>query len=75
MLAFLWLVVFISLFVAIGGKLSWLEFVTIFSYVKLAVTLIKYCPQVCVCACVCVCVCVCVRACVEVCVSVSDMHV
>ena len=45
-LAILWLAVFISLFVAIGGKLSWLNFLYVFSYVKLVVTLIKYIPQV-----------------------------
>ena len=42
----MWVVVFVSLGVAIGGKLSWLEFLYIFSYVKLTVTLIKYVPQV-----------------------------
>lgn len=45
-LCLLWLFVLISLFVAVGGKLSWLEFLQFFSYVKLAVTLIKYVPQV-----------------------------
>ena len=45
-LAMLWLPVFISLFVAIGGKLSWLNFLYVFSYVKLVVTLTKYIPQV-----------------------------
>jgi cystinosin len=48
LLAILWLTVFISLFVVIGGKLSWLNFLYVFSYVKLVVTLIKYIPQVCV---------------------------
>ena len=42
----LWLFVLISLFVALGGKLTWLMFLQFFSYVKLAVTLIKYVPQV-----------------------------
>ena len=46
LLALLWLAVFISLFVSIGEKLSWLNFLYVFSYVKLAVTLVKYIPQV-----------------------------
>ena len=46
LVALLWLAVFISLFVSIGGKLSWLNFLYVFSYVKLAVTLVKYIPQV-----------------------------
>ena len=45
LLALLWGAVIISLFVAVGGKLSWLNFLYVFSYVKLAVTLIKYIPQ------------------------------
>ena len=45
-LVVLWLFVFVSLFVAVGKKLQWLEFLYFFSYVKLAVTLIKYIPQV-----------------------------
>ena len=36
----------ISLFVSIGKKLQWLGLLYIVSYVKLAVTLIKYVPQV-----------------------------
>ena len=47
LLALLWLAVIISLFVAVGGKLSWLNFLYVFSYVKLVVTLVKYIPQVC----------------------------
>ncbi|CAD5112730.1 DgyrCDS1947 [Dimorphilus gyrociliatus] len=35
----------ISLFVAVGGKITWLVYLQIFSYVKLVVTLIKYIPQ------------------------------
>ena len=46
LVALLWLAVFISLFVSIGGKLSWLNLLYVFSYVKLAVTLVKYIPQV-----------------------------
>ena len=44
--ALLWLTVFISLFVSVGRKLSWLDFLYVFSYIKLVVTLIKYIPQV-----------------------------
>ena len=51
LLAILWLAVLISLFVSIGGKLSWLNFLYVFSYMKLVVTLVKYIPQVCVCVC------------------------
>ena len=47
---------------AVGGKLSWLNFLYVFSYVKLAVTLVKYIPQVCVFVCVCACECLCVSA-------------
>ena len=36
----------ISLFVSVGHKLEWLDFLYFVSYVKLAVTLIKYVPQV-----------------------------
>lgn len=42
----MWLFIFISLFVAVGQKLQWLEFLYFLSYVKLAVTLVKYIPQV-----------------------------
>lgn len=45
-LAALWLTIIISLFVSVGGKLQWLDFLYIVSYVKLAVTLLKYIPQV-----------------------------
>lgn len=41
-----WLGMFILLFVAVGMKISWLEYLMVFSYVKLGVTLIKYIPQV-----------------------------
>lgn len=44
-LAALWLTIIISLFVAVGGKLLWLDFLYVVSYVKLAVTLLKYIPQ------------------------------
>ncbi|XP_065191793.1 cystinosin-like [Sycon ciliatum] len=40
-----WLMVFVTLFVTIAGKYSWLNYLYMFSYVKLGVTLIKYVPQ------------------------------
>lgn len=36
----------IIVFLAVGKVVTWLLYLTMFSYVKLAVTLIKYCPQV-----------------------------
>ena len=36
----------VSLCVSVGGKLSWLDFLYVASYIKLAVTLLKYIPQV-----------------------------
>ena len=42
----LWALMLISLFVSIGKKLQWLDLLYIVSYVKLAITLIKYVPQV-----------------------------
>ena len=42
-----WLTIIISLFVSVGGKLHWLDFLYVASYVKLAITLLKYIPQVC----------------------------
>ncbi len=44
--AVLWLVIFISLFVSVGHKLAWLDYLYVLSYVKLAVTILKYFPQV-----------------------------
>ena len=35
-----------SLFVAIGQRISWLQYLYFISYIKLAITLIKYIPQV-----------------------------
>jgi cystinosin len=45
-IAILWVFMFVSLFVSIGGVLAWLDLLYFISYVKLAVTLIKYVPQV-----------------------------
>ncbi|XP_036613944.1 cystinosin [Trichosurus vulpecula] len=42
-----WLFALIMMFVALGGAISWLQFLFCFSYIKLAVTLIKYFPQAC----------------------------
>ena len=36
----------VCLFVSVGGKLEWLDFLYAASYIKLAITLIKYVPQV-----------------------------
>ena len=46
LLSLMWLTIFITLFVAVGNKLSWLNYLYVLSYIKLAVTLIKYVPQV-----------------------------
>ncbi|CAH2219673.1 cystinosin isoform X2 [Pelobates cultripes] len=40
-----WLSAFCMLFVALGGKITWLQFLFCFSYIKLAITLMKYFPQ------------------------------
>ena len=36
----------VCLFVSVGGKLSWLDFLYVASYVKMGVTPMKYIPQV-----------------------------
>ena len=41
-----WLFAIISLFVAVGHKITWLQYLYYLSYIKLGVTLIKYVPQV-----------------------------
>lgn len=41
-----WTFALVSLFVAVAKKITWLEYLYYFSYIKLAVTLIKYIPQV-----------------------------
>ncbi|XP_041913541.1 cystinosin isoform X2 [Alosa sapidissima] len=46
LLAVGWMFVLVSLFVAIAGKITWLDYLYYFSYIKLAVTLVKYIPQV-----------------------------
>ncbi|CAH1774016.1 unnamed protein product, partial [Owenia fusiformis] len=40
-----WLFAFIALFVTIFHKITWLQYLYYFSYIKLGVTLIKYIPQ------------------------------
>ncbi|KAE8622015.1 hypothetical protein XENTR_v10005062 [Xenopus tropicalis] len=40
-----WLFALTVLFVAVAGKITWLLFLFCFSYIKLAITLIKYFPQ------------------------------
>uniref|UniRef100_I3JL88 Cystinosin, lysosomal cystine transporter n=2 Tax=Oreochromis niloticus TaxID=8128 RepID=I3JL88_ORENI len=40
-----WMFALISLFVAVAKKITWLDYLYYFSYIKLAVTLIKYVPQ------------------------------
>ncbi|XP_072475097.1 cystinosin isoform X2 [Notamacropus eugenii] len=42
-----WFFAIAMMFVALGGAISWLQFLFCFSYIKLAVTLIKYFPQAC----------------------------
>ncbi|XP_062888867.1 cystinosin-like isoform X1 [Mobula hypostoma] len=45
LLAAIWLFGFITLFVTIAGKITWLQYLYYFSYIKLVITLIKYIPQ------------------------------
>ncbi|KAM6921188.1 cystinosin [Xenentodon cancila] len=40
-----WSFAFISLFLTVAKKISWLDYLYYFSYIKLAVTLVKYVPQ------------------------------
>lgn len=40
-----WTFALVSLFLAIAKQITWLEYLYYFSYIKLAVTLIKYVPQ------------------------------
>lgn len=41
-----WTFAFISLFLAVAKQITWLDYLYYFSYIKLAVTLVKYVPQV-----------------------------
>ncbi|XP_061093752.1 cystinosin-like [Conger conger] len=40
-----WTFPLVTLFVAVASKITWLEYIYYFSYVKLVITLIKYIPQ------------------------------
>lgn len=40
-----WTFAFVSLFLAVAKQITWLDYLYYFSYIKLAVTLIKYVPQ------------------------------
>ncbi|XP_078536070.1 cystinosin isoform X2 [Lissotriton helveticus] len=40
-----WIFAFCTLFVAVAGKITWLQFLFFFSYIKLGITLVKYFPQ------------------------------
>ena len=46
LVAAFWLAMVISLFVSVGGKLAWLDYLYVLSYVKLGITLVKFVPQV-----------------------------
>ncbi|XP_053312954.1 cystinosin-like isoform X2 [Spea bombifrons] len=45
LLVIAWLFAFSVLIVAVVGKVTWLQFLFCFSYIKLAITLMKYFPQ------------------------------
>ncbi|CAI9591405.1 unnamed protein product [Staurois parvus] len=45
LLVIAWLFAFSMLFVAVAGRVTWLQFLFCFSYIKLAITLMKYFPQ------------------------------
>lgn len=45
LLAIGWTFALVSLFVAVAKQITWLDYLYYFSYIKLAVTLIKYVPQ------------------------------
>jgi len=47
LLAVMWLFLIVSLFLTLGHVVTLLLYMYFFSYVKLAITLIKYIPQVC----------------------------
>ena len=46
LLFLMYLTIFVCLIVSIVGPLEWLDYLYVLSYIKLAVTLIKYVPQV-----------------------------
>lgn len=45
LLVIAWTFALVTLFVAIANKISWLEYLYYFSYIKLGITLVKYIPQ------------------------------
>ncbi|KAK6468237.1 cystinosin-like [Huso huso] len=45
LLVIAWTFAFLTLFVAVAGTITWLEYLYYFSYIKLGVTLVKYIPQ------------------------------
>ncbi|MGH0151174.1 UNVERIFIED_CONTAM: hypothetical protein FKN15_032550 [Acipenser sinensis] len=45
LLVIAWAFAFLTLFVAVAGTITWLEYLYYFSYIKLGVTLVKYIPQ------------------------------
>ncbi|PIO29427.1 hypothetical protein AB205_0134710, partial [Aquarana catesbeiana] len=45
LLVIAWLFAFSMLFVTVAGRITWLQFLFCFSYIKLAITLMKYFPQ------------------------------
>uniref|UniRef100_A0AAY4CZ54 Cystinosin n=1 Tax=Denticeps clupeoides TaxID=299321 RepID=A0AAY4CZ54_9TELE len=45
LLCLAWTFALVSLFVAVAGRITWLEYLYYFSYIKLGVTLVKYIPQ------------------------------
>ncbi|KAJ8277392.1 hypothetical protein GJAV_G00074660 [Gymnothorax javanicus] len=40
-----WTFALVTLFIAVASKITWLEYIYYFSYIKLGVTLVKYIPQ------------------------------
>lgn len=45
-MSILWLIMLVALFVSVAEVVDWLDYLYIISYIKLAVTPIKYIPQV-----------------------------
>ncbi|XP_061095842.1 cystinosin [Conger conger] len=45
LLVIAWTFALVTLFVAVASKITWLDYIYYFSYIKLGVTLVKYIPQ------------------------------
>ncbi|KAJ8374678.1 hypothetical protein SKAU_G00052580 [Synaphobranchus kaupii] len=45
LLVIAWTFALVTLFIAVASKITWLEYMYYFSYIKLGVTLVKYIPQ------------------------------